>query len=42
MTLSAAMTYCQKNEAQVRVFHEFGFSRLAGAIDSAAKPKQKP
>ena len=41
MTLSAAMAYCQKNEAQVRVFHEFGFSRLSQAIDAAAKPKKQ-
>jgi hypothetical protein len=42
MPLSAAMAYCQKNEAQVRVFHEFGFSRLSQAIDAAAKPKKQP
>lgn len=42
MTLSAAMSFCQKNEAQVRKFHEFGFSRLAPAIDTAAKLKQRP
>jgi hypothetical protein len=41
MSLSAAMAYCQKNEAQVRVFHEFGFSRLGEAISSAAKSKAR-
>lgn len=42
MTLSAAMAYCEKNEAQVRKFHEFGFSRLSQAVDAAAKPKKQP
>lgn len=37
MPLSAAMSYCQKNESQVRKFHEFGFSRLSNVIDRATK-----
>lgn len=42
MTLSAAMAYCEKNHAQVTKFEEFAFSRLAIAIDTAAKLKPKP
>ena len=41
MTLAAAMAYCEKNAAQVKKFHEFGFSRLSEAINAAFKPKQR-
>ncbi len=37
MTLDLAMAYCRQNEAQVRKFHEFGFSRLSEAIRTAAR-----
>ena len=42
MTLTAAISYCEKNAAQVMKFHEFGFSRLSEAINTAVKPKQRP
>lgn len=37
MRLSAAMELCRKNEVTVRKFYVFGYTRLAAAVEAAAK-----
>jgi hypothetical protein len=41
MSLSAAMTFCKKNEARVSKFYELGFSRLADEVQKAAVERAK-
>lgn len=41
MRLSAAVDLCRKNEATVRKFYEFGYTRLAAAVEAAARQSKK-